>query len=128
MLRKLNKQAEKTFRLLLNDMKLHQSRIVDNSETFMKVHVEVINKHHKSYVVSITHYFTQEGDLCCDPDMTFLVNETGVYPLTFQQAIPPVYQEAARITEDGVKYSARLQRELTSFANQWMRNIQQQQF
>ncbi|MEZ5951208.1 MAG: hypothetical protein R3C12_18745 [Planctomycetaceae bacterium] len=60
--------------------------------------------------------------------MTFLVNDTGVYPPTFQQAIPPVYQEAARITEDGVKYSARLQKELTSFANQWMRNIQQQQF
>lgn len=128
MLSKLNQQAEKTFRLLLNNMKLHQSRIVDNSETFMKVHVEVIGKQHKSYVVSVAHYFEQEGDLCCDPDMTFLVNDTGVYPLTFQQAIPPVYQEAARITEDGVKYSARLQKELTSFANQWMRNIQQQQF
>lgn len=60
--------------------------------------------------------------------MTFLVNDTGVYPLTFQQAIPPVFQEAAKITDDGVKYSQKLQRDITRFANQWMRNIQDQQF
>lgn len=128
MLNKLNKKAEKTFRVLVGDMKLHQSRIIDNSETFMKVHVEVIGKHHKSYVVSVAHYYIQEGDMCCDPDMTFLVNDTGVYPMTFQQAIPPIYQEAARIEDDGVKYAPKLQRDIKRFANDWMNNIQSQQF
>ena len=129
MLKQLNKQAEKTFRLLISDMKLHDSRIIDNSQTFMKVHVEVIGQHHKSLVVSVAHYFEQNGDLCCDPDMTFLVNDTGVYPLTFQQAIPPIYQVAAEVTDDGsVRWNQKLQRDLTRFANDWMRNIQDQQF
>ncbi|HBN75204.1 MAG TPA: hypothetical protein DD473_05190 [Planctomycetaceae bacterium] len=50
-------------------------------------------------------------------------NDTRVYPLTFQQAIPPIYQEAAKIEDDGVKYAPRLQRDLTRFANDWMRTF-----
>ena len=45
-------------------------------------------------VIALAHYYKQNGDLCADPDM-----EIRVYPqrrmaeaLTFQQAIPPIYQ------------------------------------
>jgi len=48
--------------------------------------------------------------------------------MTFQQAIPPTYQEAVRIEDAGVKYAPQLQKQLTNFASQWMANIQEQQF
>lgn len=129
MLKPLNKSAEKTFRRLIDGLELHQSRIIDNTnKTFMPVHIEIIGQQHVSLIVSIAHYFEQHGDLCQDPEMTFLVNETGVYAMTFQQAIPPIYQEAVRLEEDGVRYNQRHQRDLTSFANDWMKNIQSQQF
>lgn len=129
MLNKLNKQAEATFRKLIDGLKVHESRKIQNSTAFMAVCVEVLEQRHKSLVVSIAHYFEQIGDLCCDPDMTFLVNDLGVFPLTFQQALPPVYQVAAEFTEEGgMKYSPRLQQELTQFANGWMKNIRDQQF
>lgn len=129
MLKALNKSAEKTFRRLISGLGLHQSRIIDNTDkTFMPVHIEIIGQQHVSLIVSIAHYYEQHGDLCQDPEMTFLVNDTGVYAMTFQQAIPPIYQEAIRLEDQGVRYSAKLQRDLTSFANDWMKNIQSQQF
>jgi len=128
-MKSLSKQAEKTFRKLIAEMALHDSRTIDNTnKTFMPVHVEIIAQHHLSLVVSIAHYFEQNGDLCQDPEMTFLVNDAGVYPMTFQQAIPPIYQEAMRVEGEGVRFAPRIQRELTTFANSWMKNIQSQQF
>jgi len=60
--------------------------------------------------------------------MTFLVNDSGVYPMTFQQALPPVYQEAMRVEDEGVRFAPKLQRDLTIFANSWLKNIESQQF
>ncbi|MEZ5945234.1 MAG: hypothetical protein R3C18_27990 [Planctomycetaceae bacterium] len=129
MLNKLNKTAEKTFHKLIDGLKVHESRKIENSTAFMAVHIEVLEQRHKSLVVSVAHYFEQNGDLCCDPDMTFLVNDLGVFPLTFQQAIPPVYQVAAEFTENGgMRYNKQLQKQLTQFANGWMKNIEAQQF
>ena len=94
----------------------------------MSVHIEIIGQQHVSLIVSIAHYFESHGDLCQDPEMTFLVNDTGVYAMTFQQAMPSVYQEAVRLEDEGVRYNQRLQRDLTRFANDWLKNIQAQQF
>ena len=106
MLRKLNKQAEAIFRRLTEGMnRMGEHRVIDNTEgTFMPVHVEVIRMQGESLVISVAHYFKQNGDLCCDPDMTFLVNETGIYPLTFeQQGGFPIYQEAVQFEEEGIR-------------------------
>lgn len=128
-MKSLSKSAEKTFRKLIAEMALHDSRIIDNTnKTFMPVHVEVIAQHHLSLVVSVAHYFEQCGDLCQDPEMTFLVNDSGVYPMTFQQALPPVYQRGVLIVGEEIKFAPKLQRDLTTFANQWLKNIESQQF
>lgn len=129
MLAQLNKSAEKTFRRLIDGLELHQSRIIDNTnKTFMPVHIEIIGTKGKSLLVSVAHYFEQHGDLCQDPEMVFLVNELGIFPMTFQQAIPPIYQEAVRFEGEGIRYFAKLQRDLTKFANDWLKNIKAQQF
>lgn len=125
----LNKRSEKTLRKLIEGMSLHDSKTIDNTnKTFMPVHVEIIERHHQSVVVSVAHYYEQNGDLCQDPEMEFLVSDAGCFAMTFQQAIPPRYQQAVKITEKGIQFAPRLQKELTTFANHWFSNIQSQQF
>jgi len=80
--------------------------------------------------ISVAHYFTQNGDICQDPELCFeLVPQGGnvVYePFSFQQAIPPVYQE---VFENGpASENHRLKRKLTEFAQTWDRNLQDQGF
>lgn len=130
-MRHLSKAARKTFERLTDGLaEPGDHRKIDNTNgAFMAVCVDVIDRTPLGPVVSVAHYFEQNGDLCCDPDMTFLVAPAGVFPLTFQQAIPPVYTQAAVIEADGrIKRAVRSQRDITSFANVWMNNIQQQQY
>ena len=66
--------------------------------------------------------------LMADPDMTFLVAEDGIYPLTFQQDNLGLNQKAAWWDHDQLKFRPKLQTDLAKFANQWMVNIGEQQF
>ena len=76
---------------------------------------------------SFAHYFKQNGDLCRDPEMVFLKHKSGaVIPCMFQQDIPPLYQESL-FFDDGWKVSPRLNKQHTSFANMWIKNIKWQQ-
>ena len=80
-------------------------------------------------VLSLAHYFVQQGDLCQDPEMTVRVfppaagHEGRVEALTFQQAVPPVYQVV--YPEPG-KVDPRLKRELNDFLSLWLRNLKAQ--
>ena len=128
----LNKEATAIFRKLIDGLsRVGDSQKIGDGSSYMAVHVEIIGTAPKptAKIVSVAHYFEQHGDLCCDPDMTFLATEKGeVYPMTFeQQGGLPVYQVAMQIKEDGVQLNAKLQRELVTFANQWMMNICEQQ-
>ena len=74
-----------------------------------------------AYDISLAHYFKQNGDLCCDPDM-----EIRIYPyhsaaeaLTFQMAIPPIYQE---VYPEPDKVCPKYKKELNIFLNQWLKN------
>lgn len=128
-MKSLSKQAEKVFRKLIEGMALYDSKTIDNTnKAFMPTHVEIIAQHHLSLIVSIAHYTEQNGDLCQDPEMTFLVMDAGVFAMTFQQALPPVFQQAVEIQERGFRFAPKLQKELTSFANMWLANINSQQF
>ncbi len=71
--------------------------------------------------IALAHYFKQNGDLCPDPDM-----EIRIYPtqkmaeaLTFQQALPPVYQEVYPAPR---KVNLALKRQLNGFLHYWLRN------
>jgi hypothetical protein len=64
---------------------------------FMDLVVEVLSRNPSTMVLSLAHYFEQNGDLCQDPEMEVRVylprgDQPGrVEALTFQQAIPPIY-------------------------------------
>jgi hypothetical protein len=79
-------------------------------------------------LISVAHYFEQNGDLCQDPEMLFEVSDLGWRPVFFQQAIPPIYREAV-IWNGGSEFiDQRVMRDLTSFARTWDRNIRHQGF
>ena len=80
----------------------------------------------EGYVLSLAHYYEQSGDLCCDPEMTVAIYPTlkMVEVLTFQQAIPPIYQEV--YPEPG-KFYPKLKRDLNTFLEQWLENLIDQQ-
>jgi hypothetical protein len=84
-------------------------------------------------VISVAHYFEQNGDMCKDPQMTFEVyiandgQKTHYYtPLTFEQSLPPLYQQV--FGDDFKTYKPQLLRELKSFAHMWQVNIGHQGF
>jgi uncharacterized protein YqiB (DUF1249 family) len=98
---------------------------------FMDLVVEVLPQCPETgaMVLSLAHYFVQEGDLCQDPEMTvrvFLPREGcpgGVEALTFQQAIPPIYHQV--YPEPGM-VAPRLKHDLNSFLSSWLRNLTDQ--
>jgi len=137
-MKSLNKSATKTFRAIIERLNGSDACKIDNGGSFMALHVDRLQTVDAGTIYSLAHYFKQNGDMCCDPDMTFLVSNTGasaghpeldgVFPLTFQQAIPPIYQDA--VEWDGPKIQGvrpKMQADHTRFANTWLRNIREQQ-
>ena len=80
-------------------------------------------------VLSLAHYFEQNGDLCQDPEMTVRIfppqggRHGRVEALSFSQAIPPVYEVV--YPEPG-KVHPRVKQELNAFLATWLRNLEQQ--
>ena len=88
----------------------------------MPLHLEWID----TDVVAVSHTYTQNGDLMRDPEMTFRMDrEKGTLePLTFQQdGSIQIYQEV--YPEPG-RWIPKLSRDLSAFAQQWLKNISQQ--
>jgi len=109
---------------------------------FMDLVVEVLPACQETggLVLSLAHYFDQHGDLCQDPELTvrlfppgstaFLQYTPSTDPkhgraeaLTFQQAIPPIYQQV--YPEPGL-VRPRLRMDLNRFLGQWLRNLEEQ--
>jgi hypothetical protein len=83
----------------------------------------------KVAVVSVAHYFTQNGDAMRDPEMTFAVTDDGTWlPLTFQLDPVGLYQEAMFETAGRIMVRSGLRRDLLSFARTWDRNLKEQGF
>lgn len=102
-------------------------KIGNDGDAFMHLHVERLTSYDVGTLYSLAHYFEQNGDLCQDPEMLFLRTRDGaVVPCMFQQAIPPVYQESL-FFDGGWRLRPAMQRDHTSFAAMWLRNIEYQQ-
>jgi hypothetical protein len=130
-MKKLNKQSEMVLRQLIKDLKEpgDGTKIDNTDETFMPVHVDFVWENQHGRIYAIGHHYIQNGDVMMDPEMTFLVNDTGVFPMSFQQdGSIPLYQEAVFENDDEqLAYKPKLQASLNSFANDWMKNIKEQQ-
>jgi hypothetical protein len=94
---------------------------------YMSLSIEVIGKN----LVSVAHYFEQNGDLVPDPDAVYFTGygiENGWVPVYLQMAIGTFYQ-ATWVENGEVKsFDLREQADQVSFANMWARNLQEQGF
>ena len=94
----------------------------DCSGGFMAVHVEKID-----FLYSVAHYYKQNGDLMSDPEMTFVVFDDLVYPVSFTQHNIGLYEESMVWTNGGWTLDPTLQKQHADFANLWFENIKIQQ-
>lgn len=127
-MRKISKAAKKVLESLVAKADAGGGHVtIDNTDgTFMPVSVERLGK----AVVSVTHYFEQNGDLVPDPDMTFWQGpDSEWYPCTIQHAFRARI-EAVRFGSEGTPTHVNLrgQRDMAVFAATWMKNIRCQQF
>lgn len=129
-MRCLSKRSEVIFHRLTEGMvKLGDHQQWNNANgSFMAVCIEIIAKTALGPLVSITHYFTQNGDMMRDPDIVFWVDaDRHVYPLSFRQDSLGLDQEAAVFENGQWNVKPKMQADITRFANQWMLNIEEQQ-
>jgi hypothetical protein len=103
---------------------------IANNPALMAVVVEKVG-HLKGYgeIISIAHYGEQNGDLMADPEMTFTIVNGEYFSISFKNDYVGLYQEVFDYNEHGEPEAIdiKLQANLTDFANQWMRNIKEQQ-
>lgn len=85
-------------------------------------------------LISVAHYYEQNGDLMRDPDMVFEVIDSARakgdwWPISFQQDNLGIYQEAVTCDDSRrVLVRPKLSGELACFAQQWDRNLRDQGF
>ena len=81
-------------------------------------------------VISVAHYYEQNGDQMRDPEMTFLVSPKGDWlPMSYLQDSLGVFQEAIFKREDGKwLLHKKLIKELMTFSKQWDKNLREQGF
>jgi hypothetical protein len=131
MMRHLNEKAEAIFRRLTDGLrKVGDHRKWDNANgSFMAACVEIIGRTGLGPLVSIAHYYEQNGDMMRDPDVVFLIGaDRHVYPISYRQDGLGINQEAAVVEDGRWKVRPKLQADICRFCDQWMRNIQEQQF
>jgi uncharacterized protein YqiB (DUF1249 family) len=112
----------------LENMKVGSDQ-VGKAPYMMDLHVEVLSERkkykHKLKIISMSHYYEQNGDLIPDPDMTI-----GVYnrhktaeALTFQNSF--IYQE---VYQTPTMFYPKLKKQLNSFLNSWLNECLQQKY
>ena len=131
----LSKEATKVMDKLTEGLDEENSyRKLDNQPgLYMAVNVDRVSEMDAGVIFAVAHNFIQEGDVMADPDMGFLrattpQGENMYFPTHYQLDSVGLYQESA-VFEDGklTGIYRRMQREHTTFANMWMKNIKVQQ-
>ena len=90
-----------------------------SADGFMDLSIEWIGENR----LAMAHYGKQNGDLMAEPDMELIVNfdKKEILPATYQNDYLGVYQE---VYLDNNQWRPKLSRELSSFLNTWLRNLE----
>lgn len=125
----LDQEAKAIFEVMLSKLENGYLKL-DSDNSYMPAIMEDIGEvtgYGKLY--SIAHYGKLNGDAMRDPDMTFVEKDGDYYPVSFRNDYMGVDQYVFRFDDEGnvTAINYKLQRELTSFANLWLRNIKDQQ-
>ena len=135
-MKSLNQAAKRVMDTLTGGMsKVEDNKKIDNTDgTFMPVIVECIGQGEIGLIFSIAHYYQQNGDAMADPEMIFIksVIDGNYYPVYFRQDGGFPVEQLAAVEWDSYTgsysgYHPKMQADHVRFANQWMKNIKQQQ-
>lgn len=139
----LNQGATKTLQRLIENLEgVGDHKKIDNAKgSFMSVCVEIIgaasfrSSSVPGRLVSVAHYYEQNGDLMRDPEMIFwewkdpASGRPYFFPVYFRQDGVLFTEQNSVLFEAGNMkgYYPKTQRDHAIFANTWMRNIKEQQ-
>lgn len=110
------------------------------NEPYMRLVIEYVGIGPRGLpLISVAHYYEQNGDAMRDPEVVFEVNPADSGPLSwrngdwapvmFQQDNMGIYQEAVSVGDDGqLQIRPRMVSDLKSFARTWDKNIEEQGF
>lgn len=131
----LSAASTRIFLRLVEGLAGGEARRFDNAPgAFMAVAVDCLSVSSAGALYAIAHRYEQNGDLCPDPDVEFLVVDDphqpgakAVYPTAIDQ--PLGYRRYVEFDADGRPEGVRPagQMSLASFCNGWFRNIRAQQ-
>lgn len=104
---------------------LKENYIKIKNEPYMPLVIEWVgNGPYETDLISMAHYYTQNGDAMRDPEIVFIVSKLGFWtPMSFQQDGLGIYQEAVSIRDGSFFMNAALIRDLQEFTLMWDRNI-----
>ena len=127
-MRKVSQKAKAVMDLLTKNITNLGDHDKFSAPGFMDVCIEAVDKCNLGAIISIAHYYEQQGDLMADPEMLFIRAEDGdYYPFYYRQDGLGIEQNSVIIDDGkvtGIKSS--LQRDHAIFAGQWMANIKMQ--
>jgi len=127
----LNSTSTATLNKMVSMMEEGYIKIDNTDSSFMPVSVEVVFENDKYMIISVAHYYDQNGDLMADPEMCFIqLKGMGLFmPSYFKQDGFLGREQESVLFEDGIIKGIRtqMQADHTSFANMWLRNIKNQQ-
>ena len=129
-MKQLNLVSTKTMNKLVGMVEDGYVKVDNTDGVIMSVSVEVIFEDSKFKIISLAHYFLQNGDLMADPEMLFLFDKIqGVYfPFYYKQDSMGVEEESIEMENGEINgVNLTLQKEHTQFANMWLKNIKYQQ-
>ena len=129
-MKQLNVESTKTMNKLVGMVEDGYVKVDNTDGAFMSVNVEVIFEDSKFKIISLAHYFLQNGDLMADPEMCFLFEKMqGIYfPIYYKQDSMGIEEESVEMENNEMKnVNLSMQLEHTRFANMWLKNIKYQQ-
>lgn len=107
-------------------------KVLDGEYTYMRfegspeggyepLYIELIDKN----TIAMAHTYVQNGDLMYDPEMVFTFDneKEELQALSYEMSAMGSYQ---RVYDDNGRVNVGLQRELNSFLNTWLKNINDQ--
>ena len=126
------KTVQKIIELFGGLRALRDKPIKLESEGFMPLSIEFIGAGPRGLpLVSVMHFYEQNGDLMRDPDMEFEIDGQGKWhPVSYRQDSIGLMQEAVFVDDKTGKVMARpkLVRDLERFSATWSKNLDEQGF
>jgi len=108
----------------IEEGKHHGKSVKDPKGGLMDLNFDFLGKDKNgNYLIALSHYFKQNGDMVADPDMQIRVlpELQAAEAMTFQDQFG--YQEVYRERDGKQQVDLRRKKELNKFLNQWLSNI-----